>query len=89
MLRIVRLAIVATTALVAWTFALSLDIQPSTRLFILLIPVVLAFAFALYLLVSLITGVLQFRTVPREAELLQKDINRAKNFLLSKGVSLE
>jgi hypothetical protein len=37
MLRIVRLAIVATTALVAWTFALSLDIQPSTRLFILLV----------------------------------------------------
>jgi hypothetical protein len=89
MLRIVRLAIVATTALVAWTFALSLDIQPSTRLFILLIPVVLAFAFALYLLVSLITGVLQFRTVPREAELLQKDINRAKKFLLTKGLSLE
>lgn len=53
------------------------------------IPVVLAFAFALYLLVLLITGVLQFRTVPREAELLQKDIHRAKKFLLSKGVSLE
>ena len=41
MLRIARLAIVAITALVAWTFTLSLDVQSSTKLFILLVGILM------------------------------------------------
>jgi hypothetical protein len=45
--------------------------------------------FGISLLISLVVGVLRFKTVPKEAELLQEDIKRARKGLKAKGVSVE
>jgi len=50
------------------------------------IPLLTVAVFALSLLVSLVFGVLNFKTVPKEAELLQQDIRRATKELQSKGI---
>jgi hypothetical protein len=53
------------------------------------LPLLAVFAFGLSLLVALVFGVLRFKTVPQEAESLQKDIQRARRALKSKGISIE
>lgn len=126
MLRIVRLVIVATVALLGWLYTLStFDSSSSshTRKWIVLLvryiyihwcdvqenvcvvsctsremkqvcvivlqsPVLALGLFGIYLLFSLIVGVLQFQTVPKEAENLQKDIARAREGLRKRGVTL-
>jgi len=52
-------------------------------------PLVVVAIFGLSLFVSLVFGVLNFKTVPKEAELLQKDIKRATKELKSKGIDFE
>ena len=52
-------------------------------------PLVVVAIFGLSLFVSLVIGVLNFKTVPKEAELLQKDIKRATKELKSKGIYFE
>jgi hypothetical protein len=52
-------------------------------------PLVVVAIFGLSLFVSLVIGVLNFKTVPKEAELLQKDIKRATKELKSKGIDFE
>ena len=49
-------------------------------------PLLAVLAFGLFLLVWLIVGVLQFKTVPEEAELLRQDVIRAKQELASRGI---
>jgi hypothetical protein len=52
-------------------------------------PLIALALLGFYLLISLIVGVLRFKTVPKEAELLQEDIKRARKGLKARKVSVE
>ena len=49
-------------------------------------PLFCGLLFALYMLVWLLIGIVSFKTVPEEAELLRRDIARAKEDLARRGV---
>lgn len=49
-------------------------------------PLLALLAWGAYLALALVVGVITFRTVPEEAELLQKDIARAKADLARRGI---
>lgn len=66
-----------------------LDHQKLDVYFVMQFPLLIATLFALSLFISLVTGVLNFKTVPKEAELLQEDIRRATKALQSKGIHFE
>ena len=66
-----------------------LDHQKLDVYFVMQFPLLVATLFALSLFISLVTGVLNFKTVPKEAELLQEDIRRATKALQSKGIYFE
>jgi hypothetical protein len=51
-------------------------------------PVIAVIAFGFYLAIWLVIGVATFRTVPKEAESLQRDIIRAKSDLKKHGIRL-
>jgi hypothetical protein len=93
MLRILKIALIAILSIVLWIATL-LYIAPRFDEFpawvfnlVLSLPIILPAAFGLYLLFCLIVGVKAFKTVPKEAENLQKDIARAKKALKAKGIS--
>jgi hypothetical protein len=91
MLRIVKIILITILSIVAWA-ALSLYIAPRENIpdyvfnTVITLPVTVPVLFALYMLYSLIIGVKQFKTVPKEAESLQKDIARAEKELAKKGI---
>jgi len=88
MLRIARLAACGAALLTVWILLFTVSPPGQVRHLITLGPVILLLAFGLYALVLLIHGVVVFRTVPEEAELLQRDIVRAKRALSAKGLCL-
>jgi len=49
-------------------------------------PVIAVFAYAVFLFVWLIYGVITLQTVPEEAESLRQDVVRAKQELARRGV---
>ena len=51
-------------------------------------PLLAGIAFGAFLLVKLLYGVASFKTVPAEAESLQRDIARARAELAKRGVTL-
>lgn len=89
MLRITKLAIYGVITLCIWLYVLSISSDQYARTVVLLFPLVVVAIFGLSLFVSLVIGVLNFKTVPKEAELLQKDIKRATKELKSKGIDFE
>jgi hypothetical protein len=50
-------------------------------------PILAVLIFGAYLALALLVGLLRFRTVPEEAELLQNDIARSKKALHKLGIS--
>jgi hypothetical protein len=93
MKRILRLSAAALLLLLIWgvlcSSANSHQLQGPLLWAIYTLPVLLVVAFGLYALILLIHGVLTFRTVPSEAELLKRDIEEAFAFLRRKGVPWE
>lgn len=86
MLRIARLACFAAAIAAIWAALLQKTTEEPAKTAVLLAPLVAALLFAAYLAASLLLGVATFRTVPEEAELLQKDIARAKADLVKRGI---
>ncbi|KAG7668284.1 hypothetical protein Ndes2526B_g00991 [Nannochloris sp. 'desiccata'] len=89
MLRIQKISVIAAFLLLIWSFALTLPGSPAIHLIITLAPLIALVLFGIKLLLTLIIGVANFRTVPVEAELLQEDIIRARKELKKRGVALE
>ncbi|KAL4436839.1 hypothetical protein ABPG75_003978 [Micractinium tetrahymenae] len=86
MLRITRLACVAAAIAAIWAALLQQTTAEPARTAVLLAPLAAALLLAAYLAITLLVGVVTFRTVPEEAELLQKDIARAKADLAKRGI---
>ncbi|PRW57641.1 Thioredoxin chloroplastic [Chlorella sorokiniana] len=79
MLRIVRLGLLLAVLLAAWVALLQRTAgEEAIHTAVLLAPLAAVVLFGAVLVCQLLYGVATFRTVPEEAELLQKDIARAK-----------
>lgn len=87
MLRITRLACFLAVLIAAWIALLQRTTEEPARTVVLLAPLAVAALFAAYLAAALLFGVVTFRTVPEEAELLQQDIARAKADLAKRGIT--
>ncbi len=90
MIRIIKITLITILCIVLWIAAL-FYIAPKYEEFpawvfdlVLSLPIIIAALFGLYLLFCLIVGVKAFKTVPEEAENLQKDITR---YVMSPAVS--
>ncbi|EFN55694.1 hypothetical protein CHLNCDRAFT_133963 [Chlorella variabilis] len=86
MLRIFRLSAVGLLLLAAWAALLQQTTEEPARTWVLLAPLLALVVFGAYLATALLYGVATFRTVPEEAELLQKDIARARADLARRGI---
>jgi hypothetical protein len=87
MLRIVRLGLLLAVLLAAWVALLQRTAgDEAIHTAVLLAPLAALVLFGAVLVCQLLYGVATFRTVPEEAELLQKDIARAKADLAKKGI---
>lgn len=87
MLRIHTLIIRAALLLLVWIYALTQSTSPGTHAAILWAPAAAVLLFGASLAVRLIVGVTTFKTVPSEAEALQRDIARAKKELAKRGIT--
>lgn len=88
MLRIHSLIVRAALLLALWFFALAQPTSPTTHTAILWAPVAAILLFGASLALRLIVGVAAFKTVPSEAEALQRDIARAKKELAKRGITV-
>ncbi|XP_020261486.1 dolichol-phosphate mannosyltransferase subunit 3-like [Asparagus officinalis] len=69
-----------------WIGLLASSVVPQS--YALLLPIYLVVALGCYGLLMVGVGLMCFPTCPQEADLLQKDIAEAKDFLRSKGVDV-
>lgn len=86
MLRVQKLAALASLLLAVWIALLQAVEKQPQRTLLLLAPVLAVAGLGAYLLLALLLGVLTFRTVPEEADLLKQDIKQAREALAAKGI---